>query len=99
MVATVISLFICFLVPESPRYLYSKKDWPRLYQNLNTIASFNGIDIFRQAKNVNTKIQTKQLLSSEEDETTEYDFKTKEYSVLAALRNRKTFVNLVAVII
>ena len=99
LVATVISLFICFLVPESPRYLYSKKDWPRLYQNLNTIASFNGVDMFRQAKNFNTNTHSKQLLSSEEDETAESDFKTQEYSVLAALRNRKTFVNLVAVII
>ena len=87
------------MIPESPRYLHSKKDWPRLHQTLNKIASFNGIDVFRQGKNLSTNIQDKKLLHNEEVETAVSDRRTEDYSVLAALRDRRTFVNLVAIIL
>ena len=69
LVLTFLSIFLCFLIPESPRYLYSKKDWSGLQQNLNTIATFNGIDIFRQSEYNSQDMKGKRLLTSEDGTT------------------------------
>ena len=87
------------MIPESPKYLYSKKDWARLHQNLNTIAFFNGKSTFRKSENSSINNLSRHLLPNEEAETAVSDRRTEEYSVLVALKDRKTFVNLVAVII
>ena len=98
LVLTFLSIFLCFLIPESPRYLYSKKDWSGLQQNLNTIATFNGIDTFRHREDYSLNKQEKRLLTSEDDTTfANSNRNPQEYSVLAALRDRNTFVNLVVI--
>ena len=87
------------MVPESPRYLYSKKDWLKLHKSLSTIAKFNGIDIFKDDKSIPTNIQDQQLLNTEDITTAiETNRETEDYSIMEALRDRKTIANLIAVI-
>ena len=96
-----------FFVPESPRYLYSKKDWPKLYQTLTTFAKWNGVKAFGNTK-------AKKLISSDkselladkqelmvhsEDTRHEGESEKAEYSVLNALRDRRVLINFISVII
>ena len=95
-----------FCMPESPKYLYSKRDWSKLHQTMISIARINGTNPFQTQKVIqqdNTINDSHdiddQIIRTEEHTNQNEDFKDEEYSVLNALRERTVFVNLVVVII
>ena len=95
-----------FCMPESPKYLYSKRDWSKLHQTMISIARINGTNAFQTQKAIENEdtINNSQDINDQSVRTEEYtyeneDVKDEEYSVLNALRERAVFVNLVAVVI
>ena len=80
--------------------MYSKKDWPALHRNLSIIGWVNGSDVFRSDRKAKFNKNDRKLLLSEEGPTTaEPDSKEKEFSVMEELRNRKTKINFVCIIL
>ena len=103
----IISSIASFFVPESPRYLYSKKDWSKLYQTLTTFARWNGVQEFGNTK-LKKLISTdkselladkQELMIYSEDTRHEIESEKTEYSVLNALRDKRVLVNFMSIII
>jgi len=46
---SVLAIFASFLVPESPRYLYERKYFGELRENLKGIAKINGVKLDPQS--------------------------------------------------
>ena len=96
-----------FFVPESPRYLYSKKDWPKLYQTLTTFAKWNGVQAFGNTKakklissdNSEFLADKQELMIHSEDTRHQTESGKVEYSVLNTLRDRRVLTNFVSIII
>ena len=105
-IALIISFFMTFCMPESPKYLYSKRDWSKLHQTMISISRINGTNAFQTQKAIehDNTINDSQNIDDQNIRTEEYtneneDVKDEEYSVLNALKERKVFINLVAVVI
>ena len=105
-ITIVLSFCMTFCMPESPKYLYSKRDWSKLHQTMISIARINGTNTFKTKKAIQHEDTINdlqdiddQIIRTEEYANQNEDFKHEEYSVLNALRERTVFVNLVAVII
>ena len=101
-----ITFFFSFLIPESPRYLYAKKDWKGLRKSLHTISRINGvkmnhylIDEEEKSRPRNTKPKTALYQQDTELTLESRDSKEKEFSVISALKNGNILVNLIVCLI
>ena len=98
-VALFISIFLTLLIPESPKYLYAKKDWSQLHQALSSIARVNGKNVFITEESVQQDPSIKDSETKEDLLSQNKEAKDEEFSILRELRKRRVFVNLVAMII
>ena len=102
---------MALFIPESPRYLYSKKNWKELHKNLRYIA---------KANRKGSKFQTKDLFSdptlpinherrnrSNTNSRQSKDLngiamncknRVHEYSIMTALKDKTTLTNLITII-
>ena len=90
------------MMPESPKYLYSKRDWSKLHQAMKSIAKINGISAFRTEKTFEHGNALNDSRGARDDQnlrTEDFANESEEYSILNALRERRVLVNLVAVVI
>lgn len=79
LVFPIISLLWSFFIPESPRYLYAKKDFPALRKNLKTIAHWNGSSM---DTDYNIDEEVKMLMNREKlNSKSKFDFQIFEYYV------------------
>ena len=92
--------------PESPRYLYAKKDWKNLRKVIRTIAKVNGSNmshsyvIDEEVKLLTSSKKQRQRKAIEEQET-EVDLSTgqSEFSVVTALKDSTIFINFIVVLV
>ena len=98
-IALIISIFLSCFIPESPKYLYAKKDWSNLHQILRKFASINRItNVFTDEMKINHH-RTVQNSDHTQDDVLDQDQDKAEYSVLNELRNSRVLINLVIVVI
>ena len=95
-----------FFVPESPRYLYAKKDWKNLRKVIRTIAKVNGSNMSHSyAIDEEVKLLTNSKKQRErkaiEEQETEVDLSTgqSEFSVVTALKDSTIFINFIVVLV
>ena len=90
------------MMPESPKYLYSKRDWSNLHQTMKAIAKINGTSAFKTEKTFEHGKALNDSRGARDDQnlrTEDFANESEEYSILNALRERRVLVNLVAVVI
>ena len=88
-------------MPESPKFLYAKRNWSKLHQALSRIAWINGKDTFVIQNNfelniVNCSQNSNDDLNIQDQNNSN---KNENYSVFHSLRDRIVFMNLVAMVI
>ena len=92
--------------PESPRYLYAKKDWKNLRKVIKTIAKVNGSNmshsyaIDEEVKLLANSKKQRERKAIEEQET-DIDMSTgqSEFSVITALKDSTILTNFIVVLI
>ena len=92
--------------PESPRYLYAKKDWKNLRKVIKTIAKVNGSNMSHSyAIDEEVKLLTNSKKQRErkaiEEQETDIDMSTgqSEFSVITALKDSTILTNFIVVLI
>ena len=105
LVFSVLAFVSSLFIPESPRYLYAKKDWIQLRKVIKAIAKFNGTkmnqyyfigeDMSANSRDSKTGLRT----AIEQHETvSSLDIgkqKKEEFSVLSALKDPKILINFI----
>ena len=104
MIFPLISFMISFFIPESPRYLYAKKNWKELRKVIKTIARINGTKmnhdyaIEGEIKSQLRKSKTELRTAVEQYETVsslKITRRNDEFSVLSALKDTQILVNFI----
>ena len=92
--------------PESPRYLYAKKDWKNLRKVIRTIAKVNGSNmnhsyaIDEEVKFLtNSKKQTERKAIEEQETDIDMSTAQDEFSVVTALKDPTIFINFIVVLV
>ena len=107
LIIPIIAFVSSFFLPESPRYLYAKRDWKGLRKVIKTIARINGVNmdhdylIDQELKETLKSSKNKQKTQLEQHDTVSSLVNTnqkEEYSVLKALKESKTVINLLVAI-
>ena len=100
-IALFVTLILTFFMPESPKFLYAKRNWSKLHQALSRIAWINGKDTFVIQNNFELNIVNRSQNSNDDLNLQDQDNtnKNENYSVFNSLRDRIVFMNLVAMVI
>ena len=103
MIFPVISFVISFFIPESPRYLYAKKDWKGVRKVVKTMSRINGADMETHYfideeityKLNKSKVEIRAALEQQETVGSLDAGRNKEneYSVLKALKDSTILAN------
>ena len=92
--------------PESPRYLYAKKDWKNLRKVIRTIAKVNGSNmnhsyaIDEEVKFLtNSKKQTERKAIEEQETDIDMSTAQDEFSIVTALKDPTILINFIVVLV
>ena len=104
----IISFIVSFFIPESPKYLYAKKDWNNLRKVIKTISKINGVDMNHDYE-IEEEVKLKRRISGTDHHVAEEQHKTgnlinttrsknEEFSVISALKDSKILINFIVTV-
>ncbi|CAI2383724.1 unnamed protein product [Moneuplotes crassus] len=112
-VFSLLSLALCMLIPESPKYLYEKKRWKELREVISSIANFNNVkmdETYLIKEEEKGKSDTQRLLTESPVESAQLNLEASqkqkiqskeaqgnEFSVINELKNARTLINFICV--
>ena len=106
MIFPAITFILLLFAPESPRYLYAKKDWKNLRKVIRIIAKVNGSNmshsyaIDEEVKFfTNSKKQTERKAIEEQETDIDMSTGQSEFSVITALKDSTILTNFIVVLI
>ena len=99
LILPVISLVMTCFIPESPRYLYSKKRYAQLDASMNYIAKVNGVELNINSEEDTEKYTTSQTTDSIKHYQNKSEKSENEYSILDDLKTPAVILNMLIMII
>lgn len=94
LIIPIISFILSLWIPESPRYLFAKKKYQELRVTMSTFARVNKVELRHQFI-----IEGEELIQLDKSNKVDSNSQRyQEYSVLVALRDKTTLINLSAVV-